>query len=171
VIKRIVLGLVLTVVLLGIARRLSTRNPRDINVEEGGVRVNHTTVTEQVGPGEPVISVRIEPADGGEPGIDFGQLGVLTSSAQITRRYGLEELVGSQVLAVTNFPPRKIAGFSSQVLVDAYRFSNLITNGVCWVEGCQGVLEDNRYLGPSDFPHLSFSLLEQVTALKYNLTL
>ena len=74
-IKRIVLGLVLTVVLLGIARRLSTRNPRDINVEEGGVRVNHTTVTEQVGPGEPVISVRIEPADGGEPGIDFGQLG------------------------------------------------------------------------------------------------
>ena len=49
--------------------------------------------------------------------IDFGKLGVLTSSAQITRRYGPEELVGSQVLAVTNFPPRKIAGFSSQVLV------------------------------------------------------
>jgi tRNA-binding protein len=49
--------------------------------------------------------------------IDFGQLGVLTSSAQITRRYGPEELVGSQVLAVTNFPPRKVAGFSSQVLV------------------------------------------------------
>ena len=49
--------------------------------------------------------------------IDFGQLGVLTSSAQITRRYQPEELVGSQVLGVTNFPPRKIAGFSSQVLV------------------------------------------------------
>lgn len=49
--------------------------------------------------------------------IDFGELGVLTSSAQITRRYGPEELVDSQVLAVTNFPSRKIAGFSSQVLV------------------------------------------------------
>ena len=49
--------------------------------------------------------------------IDFGQLGVLTSSAQITRRYDPEQLVGSQVAAVTNFPPRKIAGFSSQVLV------------------------------------------------------
>jgi tRNA-binding protein len=49
--------------------------------------------------------------------IDFGELGVLTSSAQITRRYEPEELIDSQVLAVTNFPPRQIAGFSSQVLV------------------------------------------------------
>jgi tRNA-binding protein len=49
--------------------------------------------------------------------IDFGELGILTSSAQITLRYAAGDLVGSQVLAVTNFPPRRIAGFSSQVLV------------------------------------------------------
>ena len=49
--------------------------------------------------------------------IDFGPLGVLTSSAQITRRYEPGRLVGTQILGVTNFPPRKIAGFSSQVLV------------------------------------------------------
>jgi tRNA-binding protein len=49
--------------------------------------------------------------------IDFGELGTLTSSAQITRRYATDDLAGGQVLAVTNFPPRRIAGFSSQVLV------------------------------------------------------
>jgi tRNA-binding protein len=49
--------------------------------------------------------------------IDFGELGTLTSSAQITLRYAPGELAGSQVLGVTNFPPRRIAGFISQVLV------------------------------------------------------
>ena len=49
--------------------------------------------------------------------IDFGELGVLTSSAQITLRHTPEGLIGTKVLGVTNFPPRRIAGFSSQVLV------------------------------------------------------
>ena len=49
--------------------------------------------------------------------IDFGALGLKHSSAQLTAYYEPEELVGTLVLAVVNFPPRRIAGFSSEVLV------------------------------------------------------
>ena len=49
--------------------------------------------------------------------IDFGELGVKKSSAQITRLYTKEELVGKEILAVVNFPPRQIANFISEVLV------------------------------------------------------
>lgn len=49
--------------------------------------------------------------------IDFGAFGVKKSSAQITKLYQCEELVGRLVVAVTNLPPRQIADFQSEVLV------------------------------------------------------
>ncbi len=49
--------------------------------------------------------------------LDFGELGVKKASAQITKLYDKDDLLGRLIIAVTNFPPRQISDFMSEVLV------------------------------------------------------
>lgn len=49
--------------------------------------------------------------------IDFGELGERKTSAQLTKLYSKDELVGKQIIAVVNFPPKQIGKFMSECLV------------------------------------------------------
>ncbi|MEM9051666.1 MAG: tRNA-binding protein [Bacteroidota bacterium] len=49
--------------------------------------------------------------------IDLGELGILKSSAQVTEIYHSDDLVGTQVICIVNFPPKQIADFTSDCLI------------------------------------------------------
>lgn len=49
--------------------------------------------------------------------VDFGELGMKRTSAQLTTLYNADELIGKQIVAVVNFPPKQIATFVSECLV------------------------------------------------------
>jgi tRNA-binding protein len=73
--------------------------------------------------------------------IDFGPIiGIKRSSAQLTQIYAPRDLIGQQVLAVVNFPPRKIAGYSSEVLV----LGTYSTQGVVLVIPQQAVANGDK---------------------------
>ncbi|MDQ0225794.1 tRNA-binding protein [Metabacillus niabensis] len=73
--------------------------------------------------------------------VDFGnEIGIKQSSAQITDCYSLDELIGKQVLGVVNFPPMKVADFSSEVLV----MGVYAEQGVVLIEPQQKVKKGDR---------------------------
>lgn len=56
--------------------------------------------------------------------IDFGEFGILKSSAQVTTLYTKEELIGKQVIGVINFPKKKIGPFESELLTSGFYREN-----------------------------------------------
>ncbi|GAA3916532.1 tRNA-binding protein [Chitinophaga oryziterrae] len=56
--------------------------------------------------------------------VDFGEYGIKWSSAQVTRHYSKEELIGRQIVGVINFPEKQIGKFMSQFLVTGFADEN-----------------------------------------------
>ena len=74
--------------------------------------------------------------------VDFGpEIGTRKTSAQITKHYSLEELVGRQVAAVVNFPPKQIGKFMSEILVLGFPYEG---GEVVLIQPSQGIPDGGR---------------------------
>ena len=56
--------------------------------------------------------------------VDFGDFGVMKSSAQLTKLYRKKDLLGRQIVGVINFPPKQIGAFMSEFLVTGFVLEN-----------------------------------------------
>jgi hypothetical protein len=72
---RIVIGIIVTILLLGVAKRISTRRPRELAAELGNLRIEHISVTEQVVPGGPAVSAMIVSDELIEPSVLYTVVG------------------------------------------------------------------------------------------------
>ncbi|MDB5007417.1 MAG: tRNA-binding protein [Mucilaginibacter sp.] len=56
--------------------------------------------------------------------VDFGPMGIKWTSAQVTKHYSKEQLIGKQVMGVINFPEKQVANFMSQFLLTGFADDN-----------------------------------------------
>ncbi len=73
--------------------------------------------------------------------VDFGDLGIKISSAQLVQNYTADDLIGRKIVAVVNFPTKKVAGVKSEVLVLA---SVCEQNGTLLLSADQNAINGSR---------------------------
>ncbi len=93
--------------------------------------------------------------------VDLGELGIRTSSAQLTAHYRADELVGRQVLCVCNFAPKRIAGFGGGALQKLGVVPQQIPGADLYPALERGVIDGAEWVSPADDEKLGFNRVAQ----------